>query len=214
MIKAVIFDVDGLLADTEPLHFLAWKETLEKYGIKLAKADFMKVAGIGTAPTAAYIARKYALDSGALFKEKTGIYARLIKKVRLMKGAKDAVMEFKKSVAVAAASSSRIEDVSFVLRKVGILRLLDSITTGSEVKRIKPYPDIYLLAAKKLHLKPKECVAFEDTSAGVTAAKRAGMYCVAVPNGYTKTQDFSRADLVAKSLKNIDMKKILNMDKM
>ncbi len=214
MIKAVIFDVDGLLADTEPLHFMAWKEVVEKYDVKLTKYVFIKrLAGIGGAETAIYFSRKYGLDHRILLKEKARIYTKLRKKVKPMAGAKAAVLKFRKIMPVSAASSSRTNDVSYVLKKIGVLKYLEHVTTADEVKRVKPFPDIYLLAAKKLRLEPKFCMVFEDTSVGVEAAKRAGMYCTAVPSGYTKLQDFSMADVILKSLKNISVEKILILGK-
>ncbi len=210
MIKAAIFDVDGLLVDTEPLHYLAWKETLKMYGIRFEKKEFMKrFAGIGTSATAAYFAKKFRLHEDSLLKGKKEIYFNLIRNVEPMPGAKDVVKRFRKFMPVAAASSSRIEDVSPVLRKIGVLKLLDAVATGDEVKKLKPHPDVYLLAAKKLGMKPKFCVAFEDTSVGVSAAKAAGMFCIAVPNIYTKVQNFSKADMIEKSLKGINTKKFL-----
>lgn len=214
MIKAIIFDVDGLLADTEPLHFLAWKETLKKYNIRFTKNIFMKeLAGIGDVATAIYLAKKYGLGSATLVKAKRKIYFKLLKNVKPRKGAKGIAIRFKKFFPVAVASSARSKDALFVLKKIGMLRLFDSITTREDVKRVKPYPDIYLLAARKLGFEAKECVAIEDTEVGIMAANRAGMYCVAVPNEYTKIQDFSNADLVVKSLDQINIKKILNIDK-
>lgn len=91
------------------------------------------------------------------------------------------------------------------MKTAGLKKYFDIRVNGNDVKKSKPNPDLYLLAAEKLGVKPKECVVIEDSVTGIHAAKNAGMFCIAVPNKYIKNGDFSKADIIVKSLKEIDL---------
>lgn len=114
-------------------------------------------------------------------------------------------------VPLALTTSSGRTGTSHILKKAGLLNTFDVIVTSEDYTNRKPSPESYLTTAKKLHYNPVNCVAIEDSRVGVEAAKNAGMKCIALPNEYTKHQDFSKADLVVYSADNINIELLNNL---
>ena len=104
---------------------------------------------------------------------------------------------------VAIATGGPKDEIILKLKKINLYSLFSVITSSSEVKRGKPFPDIYLLSAERLGLKPEECLALEDTQYGLEAAKSAGLNCFAIPSKFSQKQDFSRADKIFNNLEEV-----------
>ncbi len=199
-IKGAIFDLDGTLTDTESFHFRGWVGALGPLGVTLSEETYSKTySGKPAHVTASELVRDYCLPvSGEeLMKQKRVITSALIgsQPIVLMEGANQ-ILDFlsERGIKRAIASGDTKDANLLKLEKTGLTGNFDVAVSGDDVKRGKPTPDIYMLTVRKLCLKPSECVAFEDTAAGVEAAKSAGLFTVAVPNQTTKWQDFSRAD--------------------
>jgi HAD superfamily hydrolase (TIGR01509 family) len=109
-----------------------------------------------------------------------------------------------KKLRIALSSSSARHWIDLILARLKIRGFFEVVVSREEVKKSKPWPEIYLLTAKKLSLTPKECLVLEDTPPGIEAAKKAGMKCLAVPNKFNQQADFSQADWVLRSLVEID----------
>jgi len=206
----VVFDLDGLLVDSERVQAMAFNEVLSPYGIRLSDEDFAKLVGISTAQNFADLARMHprlAIDLHAIIRAKDRAYAALVPvEMRAMPGAPALVERLSRAgVPMAVASSSFRGDVESCLRQVGLDALLATVSPGDEVPRTKPWPDVYLRAAGMLGLAPARCVALEDAVAGVKAAKAAGMRCIAVPNRYTRGHDFAAADLAVDGLPDVTL---------
>jgi HAD superfamily hydrolase (TIGR01509 family) len=205
-INAVIFDIDGVLVDTEYYQWLGWVEILKPYHKTITKKQYLKYAGKQGDVIESEIARDLALSfrKGVLLAKKEALLINWFHKKELkpMPYAKQTVAYFlKKGFKLAAASGSPKDEALLKLKRTGLLPLLRSVTGSNEVKRGKPFPDIYLHAAKLLDVNPTFCLSFEDTQYGVEAAKAAGLSCFAVPNEFSQKQDFSKADKVFKNLK-------------
>ncbi len=205
-IKAAIFDLDGVLVDTEYYQWQGWVRALKPYRVTLSKEEYFEYAGKRGDIIEGELAGKYSLSvkKGSLHeaKKKQMLEWFSSEKIKLMPYAGEAVEFFaKKRLKIALASGSPREEVMLKLKNTGLMRLFPVIVTGSDVERGKPYPDIYLLAAEKLRLKPGECIAFEDTQFGVQSAKDAGLACFAIPCEYTRKQDFSGAGKIFRDLK-------------
>ena len=119
---------------------------------------------------------------------------------------------FKKTLAL--ASSSYSDSVKAAVSVLGIASYFSVILSGDSVERIKPHPDIFLLASQKLGIPPADCVVLEDAEKGVVAARAAGMKCIAVPNRHTKGNDFSQATLVVSGLDQVTLAMIESLDVM
>jgi HAD superfamily hydrolase (TIGR01509 family) len=204
-IEGVIFDVDGVLVDTEKYQWLGWVEPLKKYKKSLTKQEYFKYAGKQGDVIESELIRDFNLpiEKNTLLTEKELLLIKWFKNKSLkhMPYAKEALEFFlKNNVKLAAASGSPREEALLKLKRTELLLLFEFIIGGSEIKRGKPFPDIYLQAAKMLSLNPNKCLAFEDTQYGVESAKSAGLFCFAVPTEFSAKQDFSKADEIFENL--------------
>lgn len=206
-IKGIIFDLDGVLFDSEYYQWQGWVEPLRKYGIELTKEMYFTYAGKNGKQIDEELVKDFNLNIpvGTLLGEKKKLIEIWFneKTMPIMPFAKEAVEFFVSNpqFKIALCSGGDTEEIMAKLEKNDFIKYFPVIVAGSDVERSKPNPDIYLLAVKKLGLKPEECLAFEDTQYGLQAAYSAGAHCFAVPNEYSEKQDFSKADKVLSSLK-------------
>ncbi|MDY6877884.1 MAG: HAD family phosphatase [Chloroflexota bacterium] len=207
--RAIIFDMDGLMVDSEPLAEWAWNQVLARYGHTLDAQTFRQILGMRVADSALFICHRFPLPITAeealaererLFMEAAparlcacpGLYPLL-----------DELAE--RGLPLGVATSGHRRYVTLVLRMLGIDRFFQAVVTGDEVARGKPAPDIYLLAAERLDVPPNFCLALEDAPLGVESACAAGMACVAVPNEWTASLEFPGAYRVFNSLNEVRM---------
>jgi len=206
-IKGIIFDLDGVLVDTEELHYLAWVKVLKPLGVNFSKEEFCAFAGKQISLVSKELIKKYSLNIATekLVSQRKKMAFEIFKNndVKMMPYAKQAVSFFAKEnkIKLGLATGSFKKMALIKLKKTDFYNFFSAIITGDDVKRGKPFPDIYLLAAKKMKMRPKNCLALEDTQFGVESAKSAGLICFAIPSKYSRKQNFSRADKVFKNLK-------------
>ena len=210
-IKGVVFDFDGTLVDSDPIHYSAWTLFLKRRGRSFTKEDFARVSGKQVGLIADYIIKKYKLKitKEELIQEKREITLDYFRKrpPKFMPYAKEALIFFsRRGFKLGLATGNLKEVVINILKKGGLNDFFSVIVDGRDVVRGKPYPDIYLLAAQKLGLEPRRCLAIENTQYGVESAKAAGFYAFAVPSGISSLQDFSKADEVFSDLKELILK--------
>ena len=204
--KAVIWDMDGVIADTASYHFKAWHEVFQRRGVKFTRDDFRRNFGQRNDTiirnTLGEQISQSEIDIIAREKEKTfrKVAGQNIKPlpgaVKLVKSLRE--RRFK----TALASSAPIENIRLVTRGLGIDNCFHSIVTGRDVAEGKPSPQGFLLAAQKLGVEPKDCVVIEDAIAGVAACKRAGMQCMAVTNTHPR-ESLAEADLIVDTLEEV-----------
>jgi len=206
-LKGAIFDLDGVVVNTVPLHFKAWKRMFGEYGKKFNFQDYkMKVDGIPRIDGARAILpelSKEELNKAAARKQ--GYYLQFLKKegVEIYASAINLIKSLRKNdIKVAIISSSK--NCLLILKKARIVNLFDVIITGNDIKRGKPHPEIFLSAAKRLGLKTRDCVVFEDAVLGIEAAKRAKMKAIGIDH-YHKPNRLKKADLVVGNLKGINI---------
>lgn len=206
--KGAIFDVDGVLIDTAYIHFLSWREVFKRYNIDFTFDDFKKkIDGLPREKGIKKIlpdVTNRELKRIAGQKQKYFISFLKKNKIKKIKGAKNFLISLKqKNIKIAIASSSKNAKRNLI--KTGFYFLFDIDAKGSEIKRGKPHPDIFLKAARLLKIPPSDCVVFEDAQAGIDAAKKAGMKCIGIIRNKNKLRN---ADILIKDFSEINFKKI------
>jgi HAD superfamily hydrolase (TIGR01509 family) len=202
MTRAIIFDLDGLLVDTETLAMQTVRQTCSQLDIKLEPDEEKNIVGVTSEHFFKELLEKHgsALDLQTVlthFYEKYELA--LETDLKPFPGARSLPIDLKsKGFQLALVSGSTTKQVETVLRKLDIKALFDQIITAEDVTESKPSPQGYLLAADKLKVKPAECLVFEDATAGVQAAKAAGMKVIGVRNN--GDQDLTQADEVVGNL--------------
>ena len=210
----VIFDMDGVLADTGPIHFESWINLGKKLGIKITREFFEETFG-QQSPT---ITRKLigleadelSIKQWANFKEKN--YRDLIKnKLEPLPGVMEILAELKsKGFKLAVGSSGPSENVNLLLTKLRIKSYFNVIITAAEVKRGKPEPDVFLIAARTLNIKPEDCIVIEDAPVGIEAARRAGMISIALTTTHSR-EELIGAQHIIKDLSEITIDDIMRL---
>ena len=206
-VKGIVFDVDGLLVDTEDYQWKGWVEVLKPFGLTITREEYFQYAGKTGSIIEDEFVRKHGLKikRGSLVAEKEKLLIDWFESenLRPMTYAVEAVQILAglPDVKFAVASGSPEYEIKLKLRKAGLSKFFSIYASIDDVKRGKPFPDIYLEAVRKIGLKPEECLSFEDTQYGLWAAKSAGLICLAVPSEFCLKQDFSKADGVFPNLK-------------
>jgi HAD superfamily hydrolase (TIGR01509 family) len=205
MINAVIFDLDGLLADTEKLHLSAYQTAFSKLGFELSGQEYTNHwirCGQGTD---AFIAqRNLAIDPNFVRREKARLYKKLVSSsAKPMPGARELLCLLQSKKQMGLATSSHPNDAYAVLKALDFEDFFCCVATKGSVERIKPYPDIFLYVANEMNILPENCLVMEDAEKGILAADAAGMKSIAVPNRHTMSNDFSKATLVVNSLEEV-----------
>lgn len=204
-LAAVVFDMDGLLVDTERLQFGASDLVLQDLrGVTLPREVMVSLVGLRSDQCWARMKEMY--DLGESVEELEAAQARyyapmLREQSEAMPGARDLIATLHaQGFPLAIASSSPLWQIDAIVKRLEIGGVLAAVASGEEVAHGKPAPDVYLLAAERLGIAPSRCVALEDSGPGTTAAKAAGMSVIAVPTPETAAHSFALADLVLPSL--------------
>ncbi|MBN1697140.1 MAG: HAD family phosphatase [Spirochaetales bacterium] len=208
MVKAVIFDMDGVLVDSEPLHYESEKKALARYGLTFNRNIHRKYIGYSNERTFwRDLIKEFgvSLNIDTLILEKKEYFNNHLHKIKRIDPAYTLLNRLKKAaIPCAIASSSSHELIRSLLDQCALNDFFSVIQSGDDVEFGKPHPDIFLEAAKKLGIHPRHCVVVEDSLHGVKAGHAAGMIVVAVPNEYTRMLDFSLAHHVIESLDEFD----------
>ncbi|HZH62897.1 MAG TPA: HAD family hydrolase [Metabacillus sp.] len=213
MIKAIIFDFDGLILDTETHEYEVLSEIFREHECELPLDIWGKL--IGTKSDF----NPYTYLEEQAQKKINHSELKMVEKERFNKriqqeNARSGVVDYldaakELGLKVGLASSSNYEWVSTHLSRLNLLERFECIRTSDYVEHVKPDPSLYLETAKCLGVKPEECIAFEDSANGALAAKRAGMKCVTVPNSVTKGLEFCEVDHRVESMAQMELKELL-----
>ena len=188
MIKAVIFDLDGVLVTTDELHFTAWKALADKLGINdFTKADNVRQRGVSRMASLEVVLEKTDRafseeEKLTLAEEKNEIYVRSLSSLSeadVLSGANEFI-DYLKSKGIKTAVGSASKNTPLILEKTKLANKFDAVSCGLDTTKSKPDPEVFLIAAKKLGVAPCDCVVVEDSDAGIEASKTGGMYAIAV----------------------------------
>jgi HAD superfamily hydrolase (TIGR01509 family) len=196
MLRAILFDMDGLMIDTEPLYWEVGRQIAAEYGKKVSDETLRRMMG------------RDRLASSTIFAEETGVpltgeqvmHRReqlMLRRftdggVEPMPGLREILSRFRGRLKLGVCTSSPRLLLAAALPGIGVAEYFDATTTGDEITRGKPDPQIYLATMQKLGVAPHECAVLEDAPAGAMAGKRAGAWVIAVPSPLTASEDFSR----------------------
>lgn len=212
--EAVIFDMDGLIVDTENIYFNAYNQTLNQLGVNIEREGYIRCVGHPVEDNSADAVKLYDLpirpeDFLESWMKRFENAIEDPDQIELMPGFLDLLAHLRqKNYKLGIASSTPRHRMQTTLKN-GVLPHLDvtaltdifgALYSGSDVTHTKPDPEIYLKAATTLGVAPKQCVVFEDSGAGILSAKAAGMTAVAVPNFFTAHHDHSTADKIIQNL--------------
>jgi beta-phosphoglucomutase family hydrolase len=180
--RGLIFDCDGTLADTMPLHWRAWKIIAERHRLHLPEERFYALGGVPSRDILQLLSAEQGLDLDhlAVAREKEAEYLPYISQVEPIKIVVSIAREHHRKLPMAVASGGTRRVIEQVLEHLGIRSFFDAIVTSEDVTRQKPAPDIFLEAARRIGIPPSLCRAFEDTELGMQAIRAAGMEAVDV----------------------------------
>ena len=204
MIQGVLFDMDGVLLDSEEYITRAGMMMFREKGFEVKESDFKPFTGMGENRFLGGVAEKYGIPFN-LEKDKArayAIYEQITRgKLKPLKGVKEFIEQCrKKHLKLAVATSADEVKMRINLRETGLKEeLFDTLVNGLEVEHKKPHPEIYLLAAERLGLDPASCLVVEDAISGMKAAKAAGCKCLAITSSFS-AQEFREADWVVNDL--------------
>lgn len=217
-VKALIFDFDGLILDTETPEYLAWKDIYQEHGFELPHHEWTKIVGgygLSTFDAAEHLSQlsQGQLDSVSLRARHSAESGALIHAQEILPGVLEVIHEAKGlGLKLAIASSSPHVWVDTHANRLGILQHFEVVICADDVGagRTKPNPDLFLMALNQLQIQRNEAVVFEDSPNGVEAAKQAGIFVVVVPNQLTATLNLDGANIVIKSLADFHVSEILD----
>jgi HAD superfamily hydrolase (TIGR01509 family) len=207
LLSAIVFDFDGLILDTEEPIYRSWLEVYQAHGEDLPFERWIQTVGSSNAAfdPRGHLERRLGRELPAeVLKRRLDRRTEMILAQSALPGVVDLVAAARAAgLKVGVASSSSREWVSGHLERLGILHQFDCLRCRDDVAAVKPQPELYLAVIACLGVRAEDAVAIEDSPNGVTAAKAAGMWCVAIPNSITSGLDLSHADLVLPSLTGI-----------
>lgn len=213
-IKGLIFDFDGLILDTEIPQYEAWQQIYNRYNCHLELQVYARCLGSSNAAFDPLHHLQslvpYPIDLSAVQEEQR----QLALQVTLARPVMPGVMEYLTTARrigcrLAVASSSPLWWVGGHIQRLGLHSYFDCIRTSEDVDQVKPAPDLYQAALDCLGIAPHEAIALEDSPNGITAARHAGIFCVAVPNALSARLDTSHADLIVNSLDDLPLHKLI-----
>lgn len=216
--KALLFDFDGLILDTETADVRAWENIYADYGLPFPLESWGQI--VGGAGAAGFDAAVHLqdllgvpLDLEDLQSRQTHISHSLVRQQSVLPGVMDYLHEAKRlGLKLAIASSSPHSWVDTHAQRLGVFDYFDRVICADEVgaDRVKPNPDLFLLALDRLRVRANEAVVFEDSPNGVRAARSAGIFVVAVPNAVTSQLSIENASLTLRSLTDLSLRELLN----
>jgi pseudouridine-5'-monophosphatase len=206
-IRAVVFDLDGLLIDSEPLQGWAWREYIARFGKELTPDIFGRMLGLRAVDAVKIPIQMLDLsvDEATALRERDEIFLAAVPgAIQAHTGARELIDDLRRyGFALALATSGHRRYVNLALDSAGLTGLFDHEVTAELVTRGKPHPDVYLRAADLLDTPPVCCLALEDAPNGVAAAKAAGMRCFAIPGEHGNLSGINDADAVLVSLGDV-----------
>ena len=209
--KAVIFDMDGVIIDSEPIHARIEKGLLEELGGHISDEEYLKYVGMTDEAMWSSFKENYDLKPSVddLIATKKERFMEEIHNVPLVEDFKEVLDAFyENGCKIALASSNNKVTVDKIIKEFSLSSYFETAISGEEITHGKPHPEIFLTAADHMDVEPKECLVFEDATNGVEAAKAAGMKCIGLDNPNSGEQDLSEADWVIDTFEDLNIEQL------
>ena len=209
MLKVVLFDMDGVIVDTEPLHYKAYQKMFAKVGIEVSLEMYEGFTGQSTYGICKQLCTHFnlELEPQELVQIKRNYFTKLFfddDDLKLLDGVEKLINNyFDHGLTLVVASSASMFTINNVMKRFKLDRFFSNKLSGADLKASKPHPEIFINAAKAANALANECFVIEDSTNGIRAAHKAGIYCVAYKSEHSKNQDYTLADMLISDYKEI-----------
>lgn len=215
-LKAVLFDMDGVIVDTEPLHRKAYFKMFEEFNAEVSDGLYASFAGASTRTVCQTIIDKFRLNSN--FEDLQNVKRKFFKELfysddefDLIPGVKNLIEHYHQhDIKLVLASSASQITIDMVFEKFGLEPYFSGKISGAELKESKPHPEIFLRAAQIVDEPKANCMVIEDSTNGILAAHRAGIFCAGFKSSNTHGQDYSLANTVVTDFRELEVEKLRN----
>jgi HAD superfamily hydrolase (TIGR01509 family) len=214
MLKSVLFDMDGVIVDTEPLHKKAYFKMFKEVGIVVSESHYESFTGQSTINICRALCTQFSLSENPqlLVQIKRKHFKYLFANdldLSLLDGVLDLIKNLHNNeIALVLASSASMPNIDRIFTRFDLDQYFVAKLSGADLKESKPHPEIFINAAKASGHEKAHCVVIEDSTNGIAAAKAAGIYCVGYNSLHSKNQDYSKADWVVNDFKELNYKKL------
>ncbi|CAI8335835.1 MAG: Beta-phosphoglucomutase [Formosa sp. Hel3_A1_48] len=214
MLKAVLFDMDGVIVDTEPLHHKAYQQMFSKVGIEVSSSMYEGFTGQSTYDICKQLCSHFELKQNPqeLVQLKRDFFTKLFFEdddLQLINGVEQLIKNyFDNGLTLILASSASMFTINNVMKRFNLDPYFSEKLSGADLKASKPHPEIFFNAAKAARVLQNECFVIEDSTNGIKAAKGAGIFCVAYKSEHSKNQDYTLADMVISDYNEISFDRI------
>ena len=214
MLKAVIFDMDGVIIDSEPLHNKAYHDMFNEVGIQVSSTLYQSFTGQSTINICKHLCEHFNLNHTpeTLVSIKRKYYKRFFESnssLTLIDGVLDLIKDYHSNgITLVLASSAAMTSINQIFDRFDLNKYFIAKFSGGDLKQSKPHPEIFIKAAKATGFSNTECMVIEDSTNGIKAAKAANIFCVGYDSFHSKNQDYTLADLVITDFKEIAFNKI------
>lgn len=202
MIKAVIFDMDGVIINSEPMHQKAYRMMFDEFNLAVSEELYASFTGMATLPICQKLCEVFTLDTTPqiLMASKRKYFKQLFEnseELNLIDGVLELIQHYHQSnLILVLASSASMSNIDLIFEKFDLNRYFKAKISGADLKASKPHPEIFEKAVVLSGVSKTECFVIEDATNGIQAAKSAGLFCIAYDGGHSKKQDFHLADLI------------------
>jgi HAD superfamily hydrolase (TIGR01509 family) len=202
MIKTVVFDMDGVIINSEPLHQKAYQMMFKEFNLNVSDELYSSFTGMATYPICEKLCAVFSLNytSKLLVESKRKHFKSLFEnghEFKLIDGVLKLIQHYKQNgITLVLASSASMANINMIFKKFSLDQYFKAKISGADLKASKPHPEIFEKASKLSGHPKNKCLVIEDATNGIIAAKSAGIFCVAFDGGHSKNQDYSKADIV------------------
>ncbi|SHE76478.1 HAD family hydrolase [Chryseobacterium sp. OV279] len=213
-LKAVLFDMDGVIVDTEPLHRKAYFTTFDELGITVSEELYTSFTGASTKRVFETLIGKYGLshtyeDLSVIKRAHFKDYFDNDEEFDLIPGVKELIKHYHENgIKLILASSATMVTINMVFEKFGLEQYFSGKISGADLKESKPHPEVFLLAAEMAEEPVANCMVIEDSTNGILAANRAEIFCAAYRSPHSKNQDYTLADIVVSDYEELELDKL------